>query len=359
MYPTSKYYYLKQLAIKCVSLRMNPDFISTKVMNRIHGYSYPPMGCRAFLSVWHDENGKAQFYGRGNVGVTTINLPYIAILSNGDESKFWSILDKKLELCKRAGLLRFDKFEGVKAEVAPLLWCHGVFSRLNPKDEILPVLKEKFTVSLGYSGLYETVKYLKGVSHTTSEGFEFAYKVMDYLRETVKKWKEETGLAFALYGTPQESTGGLFSNKLKKEFGEIKDITTKGFITNSYHVDVREQIDAFSKLALEGVLQEKSLGGCVSYVETYNMSKNLKALEQLVNFMYDHNIYAEINFESDTCGECAYTGVMEYDLENDIWICPQCGNRDQHRLSVVRRTCGLTYNGSHKIALYAGTSLEI
>lgn len=340
MYPTSKYYYLKQLAIKCVSLRMNPDFISTKVMNRIHGYSYPPMGCRAFLSVWHDKNGKAQFYGRGNVGVTTINLPYIALLSKGDESKFWSILDEKLELCKRAGLLRFDKFKGVKAEVAPLLWCHGVFSRLNPEDEILPVLKEKFTVSLGYSGLYETVKYLKGVSHTTTEGFELAYKVMDYLQETVKKWKEETGLAFALYGTPQESTGGLFNDKLKKEFGEIKDITTKGFITNSYHVDVREQIDAFSKLALEGVLQEESLGGCVSYVETYNMSKNLKALEQLVNFMYEHNIYAEINFESDTCGACGYSGVMEYDLENDIWICPQCGNKDQHKLSVVRRTCG-------------------
>lgn len=340
MYPDSKYYYLKQLAMKSVSLRMNPDFISAKVMKRIHGHVFPCMGCRAFLSVWNDDNGVAQFYGRGNVGVTTINLPYIALLSKGNEEEFWNILDEKLNLCKRAGILRFDKLQGVKAEVAPILWCHGVFSRLNPDDEILPVIKKKFTVSLGYSGLYETVKYMKGVSHTTTEGFEFAHKVMKYLQETVKKWKSETGLGFALYGTPQESTGGLFNNKLKKEFGEIKDITSKGFVTNSYHVDVREEIDAFSKLALEGKLQEQSLGGCVSYIETYNMSKNLKALEQLIDFMYNHNIYAEINFESDTCGECSYNGIMEYDLDKDIWVCPQCGNDVQHKLSVVRRTCG-------------------
>ena len=289
----------------------------------------------------------------------TINLPYIALLSKGDEEDFWKILDEKLDLCKRAGLLRFSKLEGVKANVAPLLWQHGVFSRLDPEDEILPVIKSKFTVSLGYSGLYETVKYLKGVSHTSPDGFEFAYKLMKYLQDTTKKWKEETGLGFALYGTPQESTGGVFNDKLRKEFGDIKDITTKGFVTNSYHVDVREEINAFDKLALEGKLQEQSLGGCVSYVETYNMSKNLKALEQLIDFMYENNIYAEINFESDTCGKCGYSGVMEYDLDKDIWICPQCGNDDQNKLSVVRRTCGLTYKGSHKIVLYAGTPLEI
>lgn len=340
MYPTSEYYYLKELAVKSTSLRMNPDYISVKTMKDIHGYAFPCMGCRAFLSPWFDENGDAEFYGRGNVGACTINLPYVALLSKGNEEEFWKILDDKLDLCKRVGILRFDKLKGVKAEVAPLLWQHGVFSRLNSNDEILPLIKKKFTVSLGYSGLYETVKYIKGVSHTTEEGYEFAYRLMKYLQDTTKKWKAETGLLFALYGTPQESTGGVFNDKLKKEFGEIKDITSKGFITNSYHVDVREEIDAFSKLALEGKLQEQSLGGCVSYVETYNLSKNIKSLEQLIDFMYEHNIYAEINFESDTCGKCGFSGVMEYDLDKDIWICPQCGNDDQHKLSVVRRTCG-------------------
>lgn len=340
MHPDSKYYYLKELAIKSVSLRMNPDFISVKVMKKIHGYAFPCMGCRSFLSPWFDENGKVKFYGRGNVGVVTINLPYVALLSKGNEDEFWRILNETLNLCKRAGQLRFDKLKGVKANVAPLLWMHGVFSRLDSEDEILPIIKKNFTVSLGYSGLYETVKYMKGVSHTTPDGFEFGYKLMKYLQDTTKQWKSETGLGWALYGTPQESTGGLFNDKLKKEFGEIKDITNKGFVTNSYHVDVRESINAFDKLALEGKLQEQSLGGCVSYVETYNMSKNLKALEQLIDFMYEHNIYAEINFESDNCGKCGYNGVMEYDLDNDIWVCPQCKNDNQSKLSVVRRTCG-------------------
>lgn len=293
------------------------------------------------MSPWYDENGNAEFYGRGNVGACTINLPYVALLSKGNESEFWKILDEKLDLCKRMGVLRFDKLEGVKAEVAPILWQHGVFARLNANDEILPLIKEKFTISLGYSGLYETVKYLKGVSHTTKEGFEFAYKLMNYLQNKTKQWKEETGLLFALYGTPQESTGGTFNKQLVKEFGNIKDITSKGFVTNSYHVDVREEIDAFTKLALEGKLQEQSLGGCVSYVETYNLSKNIKSLEQLIDFMYENNIYAEINFESDTCGECGFTGVMEYDMKKGVWVCPQCNNDDQHKLSVVRRTCGL------------------
>lgn len=340
MYPTSEYYYLKQLAIKSTSLRMAPDYISVKKMKEKYGYAFPCMGCRSFLSPIFDEKGKPFFYGRGNVGVQTINLPYIAILSNGDIDKFWKILDEKLDLCKRMGILRYDKFKGVKANVAPILWQHGVFARLNPEDEVLPIIKKNFTVSLGYSGVYETVKYLTGKSHTTKEGYELAMQIMKHLENKTKEWKEETGLLFALYGSPQESTGGLFADKIKKQFGEIKDITDKGFITNSYHVDVREEIDAFSKLELEGTLQDHSLGGVVSYVETYNMSKNLKALEQLINFMYIHNIYAEINFESDVCGKCHYNGVMEYDLDNDIWICPQCHNDDQSKLSVVRRTCG-------------------
>lgn len=340
MYPNSEYYYLKQLAIKSTSLRMAPDYISVKKMKEKYGYAFPCMGCRSFLSPIFDEKGKPFFYGRGNVGVQTINLPYIAILSNGDIDKFWKILDEKLDLCKRMGILRYDKFKGVKANVAPILWQHGVFARLNPEDEVLPIIKKNFTVSLGYSGIYETVKYLTGKPHTTKEGYELAMQIMEHLEDKTKEWKKETGLLFALYGSPQESTGGLFANKIKKQFGEIKDITDKGFITNSYHVDVREEIDAFSKLELEGTLQDHSLGGVVSYVETYNMSKNLKALEQLINFMYIHNIYAEINFESDVCGKCHYNGVMEYDLDNDIWVCPQCHNDDQSKLSVVRRTCG-------------------
>lgn len=297
-------------------------------------------GCRSFLTPMTDKNGNGLFYGRGNVGVQTVNLPMVALIAKKENCDFYEELDKYLNLCKQMGLLRFKKFEGVKANVAPLLWMHGVFSRLNPEDEVLPVIKSKFTVSLGYSGLYETVKIITGKSHTTEEGFKFAKELMEYLNNTCKKWREETGLLFSLYGTPAESTAGLFCNKIKKEFGDIKDITDKGFITNSYHVDVREEIDAFSKLKLEGKLQQESLGGCVSYIETYNMSKNLKALEQVVDYIYENDTYAEINFESDVCGECGYTGVMEYDLNKDKWVCPQCHNDNQNKLSVVRRTCG-------------------
>lgn len=287
-----------------------------------------------------DENRKGMFYGRGNVGVQSINLPFVALIAKRDNRDFYEVLDEYLNLCKRMGILRFEKLKGVKAKVAPLLWQYGVFSRLQPEEEILPVIKSKFTVSLGYAGLYETVKIMTEKSHTTKEGFEFAKELMEYLNNTCKKWRKETGLLFSLYGTPAESTAGLFCNKIKKEFGEIKDITDKGFITNSYHVDVREEIDAFTKLEIEGKLQSESLGGCVSYIETYNMNKNLKALEQVVDYIYNNDTYAEINFESDVCGECGYQGVMEYNLNEDKWVCPNCGNDDQNKLSVVRRTCG-------------------
>lgn len=340
MYPTSEYYYLKQLAVKCTSVRMNPDYISAKKMKELYGFVFPCMGCRSFLTPMVDEKGEGLFYSRGNVGVQSINLPFVALISKRDNRDFYEVLDEYLDLCKRMGILRFEKLKGVKAKVAPLLWQHGVFSRLEPEEEILPVIKEKFTVSLGYSGLYETTKIITGKTHTTDEGFKFAKELMKYLNSTCKKWKEETGLSFSLYGTPQESTGGVFCDKIKKEFGEIKDITDKGFITNSYHVDVREEIDAFSKLLLEGELQRESLGGCVSYIETYNMNKNLKALEQVVDYIYEHDTYAEINFESDVCGKCGYNGVMEYNLNESKWVCPQCGNDDQNKLSVVRRTCG-------------------
>lgn len=341
MYPNSEYYYLKQLAIKCTSLRMNPDYISAKKMEELYdGFVFPCMGCRSFLTPMVDENGKGMFYGRGNVGVQSINLPFVALIAKRDNRNFYEVLNEYLNLCKRMGILRFEKLKGVKAKVAPLLWQYGVFSRLQPEEEILPVIKSKFTVSLGYAGLYETVKIMTGKSHTTKEGFEFAKELMEYLNNTCKKWRKETGLLFSLYGTPAESTAGLFCNKIKKEFGEIKDITDKGFITNSYHVDVREEIDAFTKLEIEGKLQRESLGGCVSYIETYNMNKNLKALEQVVDYIYDNDTYAEINFESDVCGKCGYQGVMEYNLNEDKWVCPNCGNDDQNKLSVVRRTCG-------------------
>lgn len=341
MYPDSEYYYLKQLAVKCTSLRMNPDYISAKKMKELYdGFVFPCMGCRSFLTPMVDEKGDGLFYSRGNVGVQSINLPFVSLIAKRDNRNFYEVLNEYLNLCKRMGILRFEKLKGVKAKVAPLLWQYGVFSRLQPEEEILPVIKSKFTVSLGYAGLYETVKIMTGKSHTTKEGFEFAKELMEYLNDTCKKWREETGLLFSLYGTPAESTAGLFCNKIKKEFGEIKDITDKGFITNSYHVDVREEIDAFTKLEIEGKLQSESLGGCVSYIETYNMNKNLKALEQVVDYIYNNDTYAEINFESDVCGKCGYQGVMEYNLNEDKWVCPNCGNDDQNKLSVVRRTCG-------------------
>lgn len=337
----SKYYYLTQLAIKSTAKRMNPDYISVKKMKEVIGHAFPCMGCRSFLSPWTNENGEVQFYGRGNLGVTTLNLVDIALTSHGDIDEFWTIFDNRLELVKESLLLRYEKLKGVKASVAPIMWCHGAISRLEPDDEILSVIGNgRFSLSLGYAGLYETVKYMTGESHTTEKGIVLAEQIMKHMKDACDTWKEETGLGFGVYGTPQESTSGWFSNKLKSKFGEIKDITDKGWITNSYHVDIREEIDAFSKLKLESKLQNYSTGGNISYVETYNMEKNLEALEQVVLFIYDNNIYAEINTESDVCGVCKYNGVMDNDPETLDWVCPNCGNRDQNKLSVVRRTCG-------------------
>ena len=299
-------------------------------------------GCRSFLFPYTNEKGEVQFYGRGNLGVTTINLPDIALSSHKDMDKFWEIFENRMEqLVKPSLMLRFDKLKGVKAKVAPLLWCHGVFSRLDEEDEILSVVKDKFSLSIGYAGLYETVKYMTGQGQTEEEGFKFAKEIMQYLHDKAEQWKAETGLGFSIYGSPIESTTDYFSKRLKAKFGEIEDITDKGWITNSYHIDIRQPIDAFSKLKIESQLQELSTGGNVSYVEVYNMEKNLEALEEVINFMYDNNIYAEINSESDVCGICHYTGAMEYDKETLDWVCPNCGNRDQEKLSVVRRSCGL------------------
>lgn len=341
-YPGSEYYWLTKLAAKSTALRMNPDVISVKKMKELHGYAFPPMGCRAFLSVFKDKNDEAIFYGRGNLGVCSINLPYAALESEGDITKFFKLLDEKLELARQVCELRYEKLRGVKASIAPILWQHGAISRLGPDDDILKAIDERgFTVTIGYSGLYETVKYLTGQSHTSKEGFAMAEWIMRYLRDMLGNFKiNQPHLRFALYGTPQESTTGWFSEKLRARFGDVPDITDKGWITNSYHVDIREEIDAFEKLNIEGKLQRYSTGGAVSYVETSPLYNNVGAVLKLYEHMYETIIYSEINFESDVCGVCKYSGVMENDPETLDWVCPVCGNRDQTKLSVVRRTCG-------------------
>ena len=341
-YPGSEYYWLTKLAAKSTALRMNPDVISVKKMKELHGYAFPPMGCRAFLSVFKDENDEAIFYGRGNLGVCSVNLPYAALESGGDVRKFFKIMDEKLELARQVCELRYEKLRGVKASIAPILWQHGAISRLGPDDDILKAIDERgFTVTIGYSGLYETVKYLTGKSHTTEEGFELAEHIMRYLRDKLANFKiNQPHLRFALYGTPQESTTGWFSEKLRARFGDVPDITDKGWITNSYHVDIREEIDAFEKLNIEGKLQRYSTGGAVSYVETHPLHNNVGAVLKLYEHMYETIIYSEINFESDVCGVCKYSGIMDNDPETLDWVCPVCGNRDQTKLSVVRRTCG-------------------
>ena len=341
-YPGSEYYWLTKLAAKSTALRMNPDIVSVKKMKELHGYAFPPMGCRAFLSVFKDKNDEAIFYGRGNLGVCSINLPYVALESKGVYEDFFRLLDEKLELARQVCELRYEKLRGVKASIAPILWQHGAIARLDPDDDILKAIDERgFTVTIGYSGLYETVKYMCGESHTSEEGFALAETIMRYLRDMLGNFKiNQPHLRFALYGTPQESTTGWFSEKLKVRFGEVKDITDKGWITNSYHVDIREEIDAFTKLDIEGELQRYSTGGAVSYVETHPLYNNVDAVLKLYEHMYETIIYSEINFESDVCGVCKYSGVMENDPETLDWVCPVCGNRDQTKLSVVRRTCG-------------------
>ena len=269
--------------------------------------------------------------------------------------KFWKIFEERLELCRQVGELRYNKMKGVKARTAPILWQHGAIARLNADDDITKAIDERgFTVTIGYSAIYETVKYLTGKSHTTEEGGALAEEIMKFMRDKCEEYKaKQPHLRFALYGTPQESTAEWFNNKLLEQFGEIEDITTKGFVTNSYHVDVREEIDAFKKLEVEARFQKYSTGGVVSYVETYNMQKNPEAIIRVMQHIYETIMYAEINFESDVCGECKYSGVMDNDSETLDWVCPQCGCRDQEKLSVVRRTCGYlsetTWNKGRKL----------
>ena len=336
-----KYDYLTKLAVKCSSKRLYPDYISAKKMRENYeGNVFSPMGCRSFLSPWKDENGKYKFEGRFNQGVVSINLPQIGIIADGDEEKFWKLLDERLELCFEALMCRHYALLGTNSDTSPIHWKYGAIARLKAGEKIDKLLKNGYsTISLGYIGIYEVTKLMKGVSHTTEEGHEFAIRVMKHLREKTDKWKEETGIGFGLYGTPAESLCYRFAKIDKEKFGEIKDITDKGYYTNSYHVDVREKIDAFSKLKFESEFQQISSGGAISYIEIPNMKNNLKALEEIVKFIYENIQYAEFNTKSDYCHVCGFDGEIIINDKNE-WECPQCGNKDHNKMNVTRRTCG-------------------
>ena len=336
-----KYDYLTKLAVKCSSKRLYPDYISAKKMRENYeGNVFSPMGCRSFLSPWKDEKGEYKFEGRFNQGVVSINLPQIGIIAKGDEEKFWKLFDERLELCKEAIMCRHYALLGTVSDTSPIHWQYGAIARLQKGETIDKLLKGGYSsISLGYIGLYEVTKAMKGVSHTTDEGHEFALRVMKHLREATDRWKKETGLGFALYGTPAESLCYRFARIDKEKFGSIQDITDKGYYTNSYHVDVREKIDAFSKLSFESEFQKISSGGAISYIEIPNMKNNLPALEEAVKFIYDNIQYAEFNTKSDYCHCCGFDGEIIINDDNE-WECPQCGNKDHSKMNVTRRTCG-------------------
>ena len=336
-----EYDYLTKLAVKCSSKRMYPDYISAKKMRENYeGNVFSPMGCRSFLSPWKDENGNYKFEGRFNQGVVSINLPQIAIIADGDEETFWKLLDERLELCKEALMCRHYALLGTKSDISPIHWQYGAIARLEKGEPIDKLLYGGYsTMSLGYIGVYEMTKLMTGLSHTDPIGREFAMKVMNRLRETTDKWKAETNIGFALYGTPAESLCYKFARIDKQRFGTIKDVTDKGYYTNSYHVDVREKIDAFDKLAFESDFQKISSGGAISYVEIPNMQNNISALEEVVKFIYDNIQYAEFNTKSDFCHVCGFDGEIIIN-DNNEWECPNCGNKDHSKMTVVRRTCG-------------------
>ena len=336
-----EYDYLTKLAIKCSAKRMYPDYISAKKMKENYkGNVFSPMGCRSFLSPWKDEDGNYKFEGRFNQGVVSINLPQIGIIADGDEDKFWKLFDERLDLCYEALMCRHHSLLGISSDISPIHWQYGAITRLKKHEKIDKYLLNGYsTLSLGYIGLYELTKVMKGVSHTEPVGEEFAVKVMKHMREKCDEWKKETGLGFALYGTPAESLCYRFAKIDLDQFGKIKDLTDKGYYTNSYHVDVREHIDAFSKLRFESQFQIISSGGAISYIEVPNMENNLEALEEVVKFIYDNIQYAEFNTKSDYCQECGFSGeiILNDDLE---WECPNCHNKDKNKLNVARRTCG-------------------
>ena len=336
-----KYDYLTRIAVKCSAKRLYPDYISAKKMRENYaGNVFSPMGCRSFLAPWKDENGNYKFEGRFNQGVVSLNLPQIGILAKGDEEKFWKLMDERLALCFEALMCRHRALQGTISDTSPVHWQYGAIARLDKGEVIDKYLMDGYSsISLGYIGLYEATRLMKGVSHTDETGKEFALRVMKRMNEACAQWKAETGLGFALYGTPAESLCYRFARIDKERFGTIEDVTDKGYYTNSYHVDVRENIDAFSKFSFENEFQKLSTGGAISYVEIPNMRHNLDALEDVVRFIYDNIQYAEFNTKSDYCHVCGYDGEI---LINDDfeWECPVCHNKDQKRMNVTRRTCG-------------------
>ncbi len=343
----SKYYYLTELACKCTAKRMVPDYISEKVMKEMkidkngNGNCYPCMGCRSFLTPYVDKNGKPKYYGRFNQGVVTINLVDVALSSDKDMEDFWKIFEDRLEMCHRALQIRHKRLSKATSDVAPILWQHGALARLKKGESIHDLLHDGYsTISLGYAGLYECVKYMTGHSHTDGgKGHDFAIEVMKKMNDKCNEWKETEKIDYSVYGTPIESTTYKFAKCLKDRFGVIKGITDRDYITNSYHVPVFEEIDAFTKLKLESEFQKLSPGGAISYIETPNLTNNLDAVMEVIKFIYDNIMYAELNTKSDYCQECGYEGEILLDDKLE-WYCPNCGNRDHDKLNVARRTCG-------------------
>ena len=341
----SPYFYLTELAAKCTSKRLVPDYISEKKMKELkEGNCFPVMGCRSALSPWKDENGNYKFYGRFNQGVVTINLVDVALSSGGDEDKFWKVFDERLDLCYRALMCRHNRLKGTLSDAAPILWQFGALARLKKGEKIDNLLYGGYsTISLGYAGLYECVKYMTGKSHTDPSATQFALDVMKYMNKACDRWKEETNIGFSIYGSPIESTTYKFAKCLQKRFGIIPGVTDKSYITNSYHVYVCEPIDAFDKLKFESQFQALSTGGAISYVEVPNMQDNIPAVLQVIRFIYDNIMYAELNTKSDYCQECGFDGEIQIVTSEDgklEWECPHCGNRNQDTLNVARRTCG-------------------
>ena len=341
----SEYWYLTKMAAKCTSKRLVPDYISEKKMKEIkEGNCFPVMGCRSALSPWKDEEGNYQFYGRFNQGVVTINLPDVALSSGGDMEKFWRIFDERLALCYKALMCRHNRLKGTLSDAAPILWQDGAIARLDKGETIDKLLYGGYsTISLGYAGLYECVRYMTGKSHTDPSATPFALSIMKHMNEACNRWKKETTIGFGIYGTPLESTTYKFAKCLQKRFGIIPGVTDKAYITNSYHVHVTEEIDAFSKLAFEAQFQALSNGGAISYVEVPNMQNNIAAVLEIIKFIYDNIMYAELNTKSDYCQVCGYDGEIAIEDDEDgklIWVCPNCGNKDQSKMNVARRTCG-------------------
>lgn len=349
-YPDSPYYYLTELAARCTAKRMVPDYISAKKMREYkEGNVFPCMGCRSFLQPYYDENNQPKFYGRFNQGVVTLNLPYVAMQSKGNKEEFWRLLEEATQKCYEALMIRHNRLKKVKSDVSPIHWQYGALARLNPGENIEELLYNDYSsISLGYAGLYECTKYMTGYSHTDEHGHDFAIQVMEILDKKCKKWKEETHIGFSLYGTPLESTTGKFAKALQRDFGVVKNVSDHDYVTNSYHICVRENIDAFSKLKFEAEFQGLSTGGMISYIEVPSMYTNIDALLSVMQYIYENTMYAEINTKSDYCFDCGFEGEIESVQDENgkyIWRCPNCGNTKLDRMSVVRRTCG--YIGSN------------